>query len=135
MIELILDTNFILFLIFNSSNCPEGYEFNALKQKCEDINECETGAATCDPNNQACFNLMGSYKCLDILSRVSNCADGYRYQARIDQCVGMWSLSLSLSLNILMTLQLFALKNFHFASEHVYVYINKKNAKKKEIQR
>lgn len=59
--------------------------------KCEDIDECDTGDANCDVANQACLNTIGSFKCLDILNKanqVNQCEDGFRYQARIDQCVG-----------------------------------------------
>lgn len=58
--------------------------------ECEDINECDTGEANCSVENQACMNTIGSYKCLDIIvnDKQNNCEDGYRYQARIDQCVG-----------------------------------------------
>ena len=59
--------------------------------KCEDIDECETGDANCDVANQACLNTVGSFKCLDILNKANQanqCEDGFRYQARIDQCVG-----------------------------------------------
>lgn len=59
--------------------------------KCEDIDECDTGDANCDSANQACLNTLGSYKCLDILNKgnqVNQCEEGFRYQARIDQCVG-----------------------------------------------
>ena len=59
-------------------------------KECEDINECDTGEAHCDINNQACLNTIGSYKCLEILvsERTGNCEEGFRYQTRIDQCVG-----------------------------------------------
>jgi hypothetical protein len=80
--------NFISFTYFS---CPPGMTYDG--SECEDINECETGEATCDINNQACLNTIGSYKCLNILTKVSNCDDGYRYQARIDQCVGEFVMS------------------------------------------
>lgn len=66
-----------------------GYAFNVSKGKCEDIDECETGDATCTINKQACINTIGSFQCFDILSKtVNQCEDGFRYQQRIDQCVG-----------------------------------------------
>ncbi|KAL7022702.1 hypothetical protein ACKWTF_012350 [Chironomus riparius] len=61
--------------------------FDESSEQCEDINECETGDANCDRESQACLNTNGSYKCLNIISKVSSCEDGYRYQARIAQCV------------------------------------------------
>lgn len=77
-------------IIFYLDRCAAGYE-KTESGDCEDINECDTGDATCDANNQACLNTRGSFRCLDILvsERISNCEDGFRYQSRIDQCVGM----------------------------------------------
>lgn len=76
---------------FLITRCTAGYTFNESKMKCEDIDECDTGEANCDIANQACLNTIGSFKCLDILNKanqVNQCEDGFRYQARIDQCVG-----------------------------------------------
>jgi hypothetical protein len=70
--------------------CAVGYAKNLDTNECDDINECDTGEAQCDTNNQACLNTIGSYKCLDIIGseKKGNCEEGFRYQARIDQCVG-----------------------------------------------
>lgn len=63
---------------------------NKQTKECEDINECDTGDANCDISNQACVNTLGSFKCYDIITsdRSDQCNEGFRYQARIDQCVG-----------------------------------------------
>lgn len=78
--------------------CLKGYKKNVGTGACEDIDECDTGDANCHKENQACLNTLGSYKCLDILvteksgnDNNSKCEEGYRYQARIDQCVGKFS--------------------------------------------
>lgn len=74
------------------NRCVIGYTKSIDTNECEDINECDTGEANCDSTNQACLNTVGSFRCLDILvnERTSHCEDGFRYQARIDQCVGMF---------------------------------------------
>jgi hypothetical protein len=79
---------FLLLILFD--RCANGYTKNSETDECDDINECDTGEANCDGNNQACLNTIGSYKCLDILNseKSNNCEEGFRYQARIDQCVG-----------------------------------------------
>lgn len=41
--------------------CPDGYMGDGLT--CADINECQTGAAMCDPN-ATCVNTTGSFDCL-----------------------------------------------------------------------
>ena len=75
--------------IFCPFSCATGYEKNKITNKCVDINECENGDATCDPDKQACYNTMGSYKCLEILpTDETHCDDGFRYNARINQCTG-----------------------------------------------
>lgn len=73
-----------------SIRCAVGYTKSIDTKDCEDINECDTGEANCDINNQACVNTIGSYKCFTILDSEKNseCEEGFRYQARIDQCVG-----------------------------------------------
>ena len=48
-------------------SCPAGFTDN-LPDRCSDINECETGSVTCDPNAQ-CVNLPGTARCV--------CNDGY----------------------------------------------------------
>lgn len=74
------------------NRCASGYTRNKVTEKCEDTDECETGEATCNATNQACYNTAGSYKCLNILStddRQENaCEEGFRYHPRIDQCTG-----------------------------------------------
>lgn len=78
-------------MLFHSiHSCASGYAKSSDSDECEDINECDTGEANCHATNQACLNTIGSFKCLDILvsERTSNCEEGFRYQARIDQCVG-----------------------------------------------
>lgn len=78
------------------TRCETGYKRNVDTGDCDDIDECDTGAAKCHIGNQACLNTLGSYKCLDILetgkSASTNdnnkCEEGYQYLARIEQCVG-----------------------------------------------
>lgn len=87
------DTTSKRFCLF--VRCAAGYTKNIETKECQDINECDTGEANCDINNQACYNTIGSFKCLDILvsERSSHCEEGFRYQSRIDQCVGKLKLS------------------------------------------
>lgn len=77
-------------MFFFRNSCAAGYEKDKVTNKCEDSNECENGKATCHPTDEACFNTRGSYKCLPILSPLdeTHCEDGFRYNARINQCVG-----------------------------------------------
>lgn len=91
---IMMSNQLLMFYCFCSASCPDGYAKNMENSVCEDINECDTGDANCDINSQACLNTIGSFKCLDILvnERVNHCEDGFRYQARIDQCVGRLSL-------------------------------------------
>uniref|UniRef100_A0A182ML78 EGF-like domain-containing protein n=1 Tax=Anopheles culicifacies TaxID=139723 RepID=A0A182ML78_9DIPT len=57
--------------------CPRGFQYNKRTDDCEDINECETGDATCNPANQVCRNLRGSFQCIDIIPPDIDCEPGY----------------------------------------------------------
>ncbi|KXJ70373.1 hypothetical protein RP20_CCG023913 [Aedes albopictus] len=70
--------------ILDSSDCRRGYEKDQRTGECADVDECETGEATCDTNNQVCMNLEGSYRCLDIQD--VKCDAGYRYDRKAGKC-------------------------------------------------
>lgn len=120
---------FSLFLSLSCSvRCAAGYTKSIDTKECEDINECDTGEANCDINNQACLNSIGSFKCLDILNseRTNNCEEGFRYQARIDQCVGTFNFSSHAmkpkSFFVAQSFHLFGQTNFcfHFSNQHIF---------------
>ncbi|XP_021709534.1 fibulin-2 isoform X2 [Aedes aegypti] len=67
-----------------SSDCRLGFEKDQRTGECVDVDECETGEATCDINNQVCMNLEGSYRCLDIQD--VKCDAGYRYDRKAGKC-------------------------------------------------
>lgn len=57
--------------------CPEeGYQFNILTMKCEDIDECLKNPCK---GNRKCINIVGGYSC--------ECERGLRIDTRIDSCV------------------------------------------------
>ncbi|KAJ8977379.1 hypothetical protein NQ317_001979 [Molorchus minor] len=44
--------------------CPKaGFEWNSLYGMCVDVDECATGAHSCDQKLEACVNLEGSFRC------------------------------------------------------------------------
>ncbi|XP_055933016.1 fibulin-1-like isoform X4 [Argiope bruennichi] len=63
-------------------NCPAGFKWNGNKDNCEDVDECEEGTHTCDPNTQECLNAVGSFRCI---SKVT-CPYGYRWVAWRRKC-------------------------------------------------
>lgn len=96
---------------FCYSDCDAGYIKNEQSGVCEDIDECESGDATCDMSTQVCYNTLGkmvwlvhsweivvqisvfffttgNYKCLDIIQSPSVCSDGFRYVAKTESCDG-----------------------------------------------
>lgn len=68
--------------------CRKGYKRDTNNRTCIDIDECETGEADCDLDEQVCFNTDGSFKCIDV-SEPSACPDGYRYNVKTETCQGM----------------------------------------------
>lgn len=104
-------TTTLLFL----SRCAVGYAKNPETYECDDVNECDTGDANCDINSQACLNTIGSFKCLDILesTKVTECGEGFRYQARLEQCVGKFESFHSFSMKAAAVLE----KRFRFHSQ------------------
>ncbi|XP_062564121.1 fibulin-2 isoform X2 [Armigeres subalbatus] len=67
-----------------SSDCRRGYEKDQRTGECVDVDECETGEATCDSSNQVCMNVEGAYRCLDI--KEVKCDPGYRYSRKVGKC-------------------------------------------------
>uniref|UniRef100_A0A182N3D6 EGF-like domain-containing protein n=1 Tax=Anopheles dirus TaxID=7168 RepID=A0A182N3D6_9DIPT len=57
--------------------CGKGFKLNRRTDKCEDVNECETGEATCNPANQVCRNTRGSFLCVDVVLPDIACDAGY----------------------------------------------------------
>ncbi|XP_055910424.1 putative vitellogenin receptor [Eupeodes corollae] len=55
--------------------CPMGYQFNSVRNVCEDINECETYGIC----SQGCINKEGSYMCY--------CEDKYKLKSDNKTCV------------------------------------------------
>lgn len=54
--------------------CKSGYRLSS-SNVCEDIDECLEGADHCSSENKKCFNLPGSFKCLDPKDRLNNNKD------------------------------------------------------------
>lgn len=52
----VLDFTFSNFCL---SDCDAGYIKNEQSGECEDIDECESGDATCDMSSQVCYNTLG----------------------------------------------------------------------------
>ena len=50
----------------SSSRCPDGFEYNARLNQCDDIDECAEGADDCDPEYETCRNTVGDYICEDL---------------------------------------------------------------------
>lgn len=67
--------------------CPTGHAKNEQTGNCDDINECEGPDVTCNLDTQVCYNVPGSYKCLDILS-VNQCPNGFKFDPKIKHCIG-----------------------------------------------
>ncbi|XP_058053423.1 fibulin-1 [Anopheles bellator] len=70
--------------------CGRGYSRKARTNECEDVNECETGEATCNVESQVCRNTRGSYQCVDVLPPDIACDPGYQPKngkcEDIDEC-------------------------------------------------
>lgn len=57
--------NFFKFMCFFCwSDCDAGYIKNEQSGECEDIDECESGDATCDMSSQVCYNTLGNDGCV-----------------------------------------------------------------------
>ncbi|XP_055933014.1 fibulin-1-like isoform X2 [Argiope bruennichi] len=65
-----------------SRACPTGRRFDPTSGSCQDVDECEEGTHTCDPNTQECLNAVGSFRCI---SKVT-CPYGYRWVAWRRKC-------------------------------------------------
>lgn len=72
------------------SECESGYAKNK-DNECEDIDECETGDATCDLKTEVCFNKPGSYKCLGVIPPSTTCDKGLRFNVKTEQCEGIYN--------------------------------------------
>lgn len=70
------------------SDCPAGYTKNEQAGQCEDIDECEGTDVACNLETQVCYNVPGTYKCLDVLP-VPTCPNGFKLDPKIKQCIGI----------------------------------------------
>lgn len=72
--------------------CSSGYTRNEQTGECDDIDECEGTDVSCNMETQVCYNLPGSYKCLDILPAPSatSCPNGFNFDSKIKQCIGIF---------------------------------------------
>ncbi|KAK4307648.1 hypothetical protein Pmani_020604 [Petrolisthes manimaculis] len=81
--------------------CPAGFKpANNTGSGCEDVDECEEGLHSCQPEVEMCVNQIGKYKCqvmvqssqYDILSQppfqhqVQECPNGFGYDPSTSQC-------------------------------------------------
>uniref|UniRef100_A0A182JMQ3 EGF-like domain-containing protein n=1 Tax=Anopheles atroparvus TaxID=41427 RepID=A0A182JMQ3_ANOAO len=64
--------------------CEKGFQKNARTNECEDVDECETGEASCDAARQICRNSRGGFQCVDIILPDIACDAGY--QPRDGKC-------------------------------------------------
>ncbi|CAH0731669.1 unnamed protein product, partial [Brenthis ino] len=63
------------------SNCDVGYYMNSKTGKCEDINECTNGQATC-ASVEICVNTEGGYRC--------ECSPNWTFDPHRNRCVQVW---------------------------------------------
>lgn len=69
--------------------CPKGYIRELLTSACVDVDECDTGEATCDINTQICRNEVGGYKCVDVIApSAADCKAGFRFNVGTESCEG-----------------------------------------------
>uniref|UniRef100_A0A8C4RAM4 EGF-like domain-containing protein n=1 Tax=Eptatretus burgeri TaxID=7764 RepID=A0A8C4RAM4_EPTBU len=61
--------------------CPIGYRLLGNGETCEDINECTEQSVQCG-TNRMCFNMRGTYKCID-----TPCPAGYQRDVRSGFCL------------------------------------------------
>lgn len=74
----------------SESECESGY-FKNKENICEDIDECETGDATCDLKTEVCFNKPGTYNCLAVIPSSTICDKGLRFNVKTEQCEGIYN--------------------------------------------
>lgn len=74
----------------SDAECESGYIKNK-DNLCEDIDECETGDATCDLKTEVCFNKPGTYNCLGVIPQSTNCDKGLRFNVKTEQCEGIYN--------------------------------------------
>lgn len=70
-------------------DCPSGHTKNEQTGQCDDIDECEGTDVSCNLDTQVCYNVPGSYKCLDVIS-ASTCPNGFKLDPKIKQCIGIF---------------------------------------------
>ncbi|KAJ3666004.1 hypothetical protein Zmor_001465 [Zophobas morio] len=62
-----------------SCSCPKkGFQWSSFYGICIDIDECVLGNHSCDPNNEMCLNLPGSFQCA--------CKWGHTHDAKTGKC-------------------------------------------------
>ena len=69
----------------SDKRCPDGFEYNARLNQCDDVDECAEGTDDCDPEYETCRNTVGDYICEDLQGVV---LDGH-HEVRviqIEQC-------------------------------------------------
>lgn len=83
---------FFFFVVIICRECSSGYAKNEQTGECDDIDECEGTDVSCNMETQVCYNLPGSYKCLDILPAPSptSCPNGFNFDTKIKQCIGIF---------------------------------------------
>lgn len=74
---------------YDDDECEIGYVKNK-ENMCEDIDECETGDATCDLKTEVCFNKPGTFNCLAVIPQSTKCEKGLRFNVKTEQCEGIY---------------------------------------------
>lgn len=74
--------------VYNSV-CLDGYEYDAVRSRCADVDECETNPASCrggtpkDSTATTCVNTLGSFTCVN----PADCPSGFTYDKNRNECV------------------------------------------------